>query len=95
MSTASRPLIAVTMGDAAGIGPEIVVKALAEPGLRERCRPVVIGASWAIDEAAALVGAGLRARAVERVEDADPAPGVNRRARRGQPRSPATWRRAR
>ena len=28
MSTASRPLIAVTMGDAAGIGPEITVKAL-------------------------------------------------------------------
>ena len=76
MSETSRPLIAVTMGDAAGIGPEIVVKALAESGLRERCRPVVIGASWAIDEAAALVGAGLRARAIDRVEDMEPAPGV-------------------
>ena len=76
MSTASRPLIAVTMGDAAGIGPEITVKALADPVLREQCRPVVIGAAWAIDEAAALVGADLRARAVARVEDADGAPGV-------------------
>ena len=76
MSTASRPLIAVTMGDAAGIGPEIVAKALAEPGLRDTCRPVVIGAAWAIDEAATLVGADLRARPIQRVEDADPAPGV-------------------
>ena len=76
MSTASRPLIAVTMGDAAGIGPEIVAKALAEPGLRDTCRPVVIGAAWAIDEAATLVGADLRARPIQRVDDADPAPGV-------------------
>ena len=76
MSTASRPLIAVTMGDAAGIGPEIVAKALAEPGLRGTCRPVVIGAAWAIDEAAALIGADLRARPIQHVEDADPAPGV-------------------
>jgi 4-hydroxythreonine-4-phosphate dehydrogenase len=37
------PRIAVTMGDPAGIGPEIVVKALRDSSLRERCRPVVFG----------------------------------------------------
>jgi 4-hydroxythreonine-4-phosphate dehydrogenase len=39
----SVPTIAVTMGDPAGIGPEIVARALAEPALREACRPVVVG----------------------------------------------------
>lgn len=37
------PIIAITMGDAAGIGPEIIVKALAHPEVYEGCRPVVIG----------------------------------------------------
>jgi len=37
------PLIAVTMGDPSGIGPEIMVKALAEPEIKEICRPVVFG----------------------------------------------------
>jgi 4-hydroxythreonine-4-phosphate dehydrogenase len=38
-----KPLIAVTMGDPCGIGPEILVKALADRALYDRCRPVVIG----------------------------------------------------
>ena len=40
----SRPVLAVTLGDVAGIGPEIVAKALlAHPDLREKCVPVVVG----------------------------------------------------
>jgi 4-phospho-D-threonate 3-dehydrogenase / 4-phospho-D-erythronate 3-dehydrogenase len=38
-----KPVLAFTMGDAAGIGPEIVLKALAAPALREQCQPVIIG----------------------------------------------------
>ncbi|MEO6051825.1 MAG: 4-hydroxythreonine-4-phosphate dehydrogenase PdxA [Pyrinomonadaceae bacterium] len=38
-----RPVIGITMGDAAGIGPEIVLKALADNNLRAACRCVVIG----------------------------------------------------
>ena len=38
-----RPIIGVTMGDAAGIGPEIVLKALADESLRAVCQVVVIG----------------------------------------------------
>src|SRR3954470_2391222 len=41
--TALRPLIAITTGDPAGIGPEVVLKALAHPSVYDRCRPVVIG----------------------------------------------------
>ena len=39
----SHPIIAITMGDAAGIGPEIIMKALATPEVHDFCRPLVIG----------------------------------------------------
>lgn len=38
-----KPVIAVTMGDPAGIGPEIILKALEDRGVRRVCAPVVIG----------------------------------------------------
>ena len=38
-----KPFLAVTMGDAAGIGPEVIVKALASPVVWRACRPIVIG----------------------------------------------------
>jgi len=39
MTTKVKPLIAVTMGDAAGIGPEIIVKALHLEEIYRICRP--------------------------------------------------------
>ena len=38
-----RPIIGVTIGDPAGIGPEIVVKALSKPELYKLCRPLAVG----------------------------------------------------
>lgn len=38
-----RPLLGLTMGDPAGIGPEVIAKALADKALARMCRPVVIG----------------------------------------------------
>lgn len=43
MSGSDKPLLAVTMGDGAGIGPEIVVKAVCRADVRALCRPLVIG----------------------------------------------------
>ena len=37
------PIIAITMGDAAGIGPEIIMRALARAEVYDRCRPLVVG----------------------------------------------------
>jgi 4-hydroxythreonine-4-phosphate dehydrogenase len=37
------PIIGITMGDPSGIGPEIIVKALADPEIYGICRPVVLG----------------------------------------------------
>ena len=38
-----KPILAITMGDPAGIGPEIIVKALQLPKVWRVCRPLVIG----------------------------------------------------
>ena len=43
MTRAAQPLLAITMGDPAGIGPEVVLKALAHADVYERCRPLVLG----------------------------------------------------
>jgi 4-hydroxythreonine-4-phosphate dehydrogenase len=40
---ASLPIIAITMGDPASIGPEIAVKALLEKKIHEICRPLLVG----------------------------------------------------
>jgi 4-hydroxythreonine-4-phosphate dehydrogenase len=51
-----RPLLAVTLGDPAGIGPEIVLKALAHADVFARCRPLMIGDRRMLDRAAPWVG---------------------------------------
>ena len=48
----SRPLIGVSMGDPLGLGPEVIVKALAEPELRSRARFVIFGLEDVLEVAA-------------------------------------------
>jgi len=38
-----RPTLAITAGDPCGVGPEVVLKALARPDVRASCRPLVVG----------------------------------------------------
>ena len=38
-----KPLVAITLGDVAGVGPEIAVRAWSNPSLHETCRPFVVG----------------------------------------------------
>lgn len=51
MSEKDRPLLAITMGDAAGSGPEIITKTLVKREVIEICRPVVIGDAEVMKEA--------------------------------------------
>jgi 4-phospho-D-threonate 3-dehydrogenase / 4-phospho-D-erythronate 3-dehydrogenase len=53
-----RPLVAMTMGDPAGIGPEICARALADASVRAAARCVLYGDAKAMRAAAALVGVG-------------------------------------
>jgi 4-hydroxythreonine-4-phosphate dehydrogenase len=56
MSDVVRPVLAMTMGDPAGIGPEIVLKALAHADVFARCRPLVIGDRRILERAAGWLG---------------------------------------
>jgi len=56
----TKPIIAITMGDPAGVGPEVIVKALADPEISGMCRPLVIGDPGAMERALAVTGQSLR-----------------------------------
>ena len=66
----ARPIIGITMGDAAGIGPEVIVKALAVPEVYEICRPIVVADAQRLRKAGKIVGSKLTVRAVDGPEDA-------------------------
>lgn len=66
--TNDRPIIAISMGDPAGVGPEVTAKALAHAELWASSRPLVVGDLATMQRAAQVVGADLAFRAI-----ADPA----------------------
>lgn len=66
MENNSRPLIAITVGDPAGIGPEVVVKALADVAIYKICRPLVIGESSTVRAAVELTKKPFTVHAVDK-----------------------------
>ena len=54
-----KPIIAVTMGDPCGIGPEVVAKALNNPNVTESCCPLVIGNLSMLKAALKNIGSSL------------------------------------
>ncbi|EMF30774.1 4-hydroxythreonine-4-phosphate dehydrogenase PdxA [Kribbella sp. NPDC020789] len=69
------PLIGLTMGDGAGIGPEVIVPAVLDPATLGRCRPVVIGDAARLRKAAAILGVECEVVAVDAPADAEFTPG--------------------
>jgi 4-hydroxythreonine-4-phosphate dehydrogenase len=65
MSADVLPILGITMGDAAGVGPEIIVMALAKDEVRAQGRAVVIGDASVIADAARIVGCSLPVRAID------------------------------
>ncbi len=56
MTSSQRPLLAITLGDPAGVGPEIILKALTRPRVYQQCRPLVIGDRRILERAGPWVG---------------------------------------
>jgi len=56
----SLPLLAITMGDAAGVGPEVIARAWTNPQVHEACRPVVLGHPQVLKKAVALLGSSAK-----------------------------------
>jgi 4-hydroxythreonine-4-phosphate dehydrogenase len=70
------PIVAITMGDPAGVGPEIVMKALGREEPWELCRPLVVGDAGRLHAAGKIVHAALEVTPVT-----EPAEGAYRRGR--------------
>ncbi len=66
----ARPLIGITMGDAAGIGPEIIVKSLKEETIYQLCLPVVIGSGEVMRWSAQQFWPQTEIRAIVSVDEA-------------------------
>jgi 4-phospho-D-threonate 3-dehydrogenase / 4-phospho-D-erythronate 3-dehydrogenase len=64
------PTIAITMGDAAGIGPEIIMKALSSAEVHALCKPLVIGDGARLRRAGQIVGSPLDVLSLEHPEGA-------------------------
>ncbi|UOF92612.1 4-hydroxythreonine-4-phosphate dehydrogenase PdxA [Fodinisporobacter ferrooxydans] len=66
-----KPYIGITMGDAAGVGPEIILKALKDPEIYKQCRPFVIGDAKILERAKSVVNSFATIRKILHVDQAD------------------------
>lgn len=66
----NKPILAITMGDAAGIGPEIIAKALQQPEVYEKCRPLVVGDTAVMRRAIKVTGVEMETRTIGKVSEA-------------------------
>ncbi|MFH1639983.1 MAG: 4-hydroxythreonine-4-phosphate dehydrogenase PdxA [Chloroflexota bacterium] len=69
MADKDRPLIAITMGDPAGIGPEVVIKALSLKEIYDICRPLLIGESNVTQKAIDLIQKPLKLHAITEIAE--------------------------
>lgn len=66
----NKPILAITMGDPAGIGPEIIIKSLSLKETYDKCNPIVTGDASVMEFAVKQSGTTLKINAVENVDDA-------------------------
>jgi len=60
-----KPIIGITMGDPASIGPEIAVKALSQKMIYERCKPLIVGNASVIEKALAMLNFKSRINCIQ------------------------------
>jgi 4-hydroxythreonine-4-phosphate dehydrogenase len=71
-----KPIVAITLGDACGIGPEVVFKALSREDVRAACRPLVVGALPIAERARAAFAPSLKLQRIGDSAQAQFADGV-------------------
>ena len=70
------PTVAVTMGDGAGVGPEICIAACLDPSVLAVASPVVIGDAGRLEQAAQVLGTAVEVRSVDSPAEVEHVPGV-------------------
>ena len=71
IDTSQMKKLGVTMGDPGGVGPEIILRALSSPAVRNCCAPIVIGNSGIMEEALSLLRLPLKLRMINSPEEAE------------------------
>src|ERR1700756_186420 len=69
MKSNPLPVVGITMGDPAGIGPEVIMKSLGHAEPYDFCRPLVIGDAGRLREAGQIVGSKLKINAIKNASD--------------------------
>lgn len=72
----TKPILAIPMGDAAGIGPEITVKAMADDRVSNMARLVIVGDKKVLKEALAFSDVTLLINCINDPQDGNFSPGV-------------------
>ncbi|MFC4004784.1 4-hydroxythreonine-4-phosphate dehydrogenase PdxA [Prauserella oleivorans] len=75
-TSTDRPVLAVTLGDPVGIGPEITARTLAEPEATAQARPLAVGDAAVLRRAIEVCGLDAEVNAVSSVSQARYEPGV-------------------
>lgn len=65
-----KPILGITMGDPASIGPEVAVKALLDPKVHEVCQPVLVGEADVFEKAIGFCGLDLKINRISKIADA-------------------------
>lgn len=72
MNDTSLPILAITMGDPAGTGPELLTRALIQKDILQICRPVVVGDAGVLAGAREYTGCAAAIQRIAHFDDADP-----------------------
>lgn len=64
MSESKLPVVALTLGDAAGIGAELIAKLLSQPGITEYANIVLLGDAWLWQDGQSIAGLSVATQAV-------------------------------
>ncbi|MBN1405001.1 MAG: 4-hydroxythreonine-4-phosphate dehydrogenase PdxA [Candidatus Omnitrophica bacterium] len=66
-----KPVICITMGDPSGIGPEIIIKSLSAPAVREAASFIIVGDEFVFKQTTALTGAAFKYKTIKNIKQID------------------------
>ena len=69
MNKTPTPVIALTLGDAAGIGPELIARLLSQPGITDAANIVLVGDPWLWQDGQAIAGLSVETQNVASLQD--------------------------
>lgn len=70
MRNVNKPIVAITMGDPSGVGPEIIVKSLNDKNIYNQCRPCVVGDKKILAKALEVTKVNLQLNSISTTEEA-------------------------